>query len=189
MYTIGTEIENVCVEFPQTKKWLKNIHKKILNKDLDMSKIIVYYSYGFFVTKGRPAIVPDELYKMKFKKRIKYELSKVRIDVTFEIGTFRMTVRLGEGLIPSEILSIVTELTKVRMIIEGEYHQNDKVIKSIPPVDTNIIQYKIVREGDTENYEENFDIDKILDKISKEGISALTPEERDFLDKKSDNLK
>lgn len=186
MYTIKAEIEKVCEEFPQTKKWLKNVHKKILNKEMDLSKVAVYYSYGFFVTKGKPVPTNEEIFGLKYKKRLRYELEKVRVNVYFEIGTFKMTVRLDNGLIPKDILDVVTELTKVRMLLEGEYHNNEKVIKSIPPVDTNIIQYKIIKEdGDVEVLTETFDIDKILDKISNEGIGSLTPEEKNFLDKKS----
>jgi hypothetical protein len=33
-----------------------------------------------------------------------------------------------------------------------------------------------------------FDMDLILDKISKEGIESLSPEEKDFLDKSSKHL-
>ena len=187
MYIIDTKIKDVCLEFPQTKKWLKIIHKKVLNKDLDMNKVEVYFSYGFFVSKDKKTIIANkDLYKMKFKKRLKYELSKVRVDISFEIGTFRMTTRL-ENLIPKHILNITTELTKVRMIIEGEFHQNTKVIKSIPEVDTSIIQYKIVRESDG-FIEDTFNLDKILDKISTDGIKSLTPEEKEFLDKKSNGL-
>jgi hypothetical protein len=187
MYIIDTSIEDVCLEFPKTKKWLKTIHKKFLNKDLDMSKVVVYFSYGFFVSKEKKNIIEfDDLYKMKFKKRLKYELSKVRVDIGLEIGTFRMTTRL-ENLIPKNILNIVTELTKVKMIIEGEFHQNKKVINSIPEVDTSIIQYKIVRE-DGDYIKDTFDLDKILDKISNDGIKSLTPEEKEFLDKKSNGL-
>ena len=46
--------------------------------------------------------------------------------------------------IPQDIKNIVTELTKVRMMVEGEYHKNQKVINSIPEVDRNIVQYKII---------------------------------------------
>lgn len=191
MYIIDTKIERVCDEFSQVKKWVKTIHKKVLNTKLDNSKISVYYSYGFFVTKSKSdteIISNEEIFKLKYKKRLKFELSKVRVDVTIKIGNFTMTNRLEKGTIPEDIKNIVTELTKVRMMVEGEYHKNKKVIDSIPEVDRNIVQYKIIKGDEDVDMEPMFDIDLILDKISKEGIGSLSPEEKDFLDKSSKHL-
>ena len=191
MYIIDTKIERVCDEFSQVKKWVKTIHKKVLNTKLDNSKISVYYSYGFFVTKSKSdteIIRNEELFKLKYKKRLKVELAKVRVDVTVRVGNFTMTNRLEKGLIPQDIKNIVTELTKVRMMVEGEYHKNKKVIDSIPEVDRNIVQYKIIKGDEDVDMEPMFDMDLILDKISKEGIESLSPEEKDFLDKSSKHL-
>ena len=191
MYIIDTEIEKVCEEFSQVKKWIKTIHKKVLNTKLDNSKISIYYSYGFFVTKAKSdteIISNEEIFKLKYKKRLKIELAKVRVDVTIRVGNFTMTNRLEKGLIPEDIKNIVTELTKVRMMVEGEYHKNKKVIDSIPEVDRNIVQYKIIKGDDDNDMEPMFDMDLILDKISKEGIQSLSPEEKDFLDKSSKHL-
>jgi hypothetical protein len=60
----------------------------------------------------------------------------------------------------------VTEITKVRMMVEGEYHQNKKVIQSIPEVDSKIVQYRIIRGDEDVDMEPMFDIDLILDKIN-----------------------
>jgi hypothetical protein len=191
MYIIDTKIERVCDEFSQVKKWVKTIHKKVLNTKLDNSKISVYYSYGFFVTKSKSdteIIRNEEIFKLKYKKRLKIELAKVRVDVTIRVGNFTMTNRLEKGLIPEDIKNIVTELTKVRMMVEGEYHKNKKVIDSIPEVDRNIVQYKIIKGDEDVDMEPMFDMDLILDKISKEGIQSLSPEEKDFLDKSSKHL-
>jgi len=191
MYIIDTKIERVCEEFSQVKKWVKTIHKKVLNTKLDDSKISVYYSYGFFVTKSKSdteIISNEELFKLKYKKRLKIELTKVRVDVTIKVGNFIMTNRLERGLIPEDIKNIVTELTKVRMMVEGEYHKNKKVIDSIPEVDRSIVQYKIIKGDEDVDMEPMFDMDLILDKISKEGIQSLSPEEKDFLDKSSKHL-
>lgn len=191
MYIIDTKIEKVCEEFSQVKKWVKTIHKKILNTKLDDSKISVYYSYGFFVTKGKSdteIISNEDLFKLKYKKRLKIELAKVRVDVTIRVGSLILTNRLEKGLIPEDIKNIVTELTKVRMMVEGEYHKNKKVIDSIPEVDRNIVQYKIIKGDEDVDMEPMFDMDLILDKISKEGIQSLSAEEKDFLDKSSKHL-
>jgi aconitase B len=191
MYIIDTEIEKVCEEFSQVEKWIKTIHKKVLKTEVDNSKIQTYYSYGFFVTKpkeGEVVLTNDDIFKLKFKKRLKFELSKVRVDVTIKIGNFTMTNRLEKGTIPEDIKNIVTEITKVRMMVEGEYHQNKKVIQSIPEVDSKIVQYRIIRGDEDVDMEPMFDIDLILDKISKDGIQSLSPEEKDFLDKSSKHL-
>ena len=191
MYIIDTKIERVCDEFSQVKKWVKTIHKKVLNTKLDNSKISVYYSYGFFVTKTKSdteIISNEELFKLKYKKRLKIELAKVRVDVTIRVGNLILTNRLERGLIPEDIKNIVTELTKVRMMVEGEFHKNKKVIDSIPEVDRNIVQYKIIKGDEDVDMEPMFDMDLILDKISKEGIQSLSPEEKDFLDKSSKHL-
>ena len=191
MYIIDTEIEKVCEEFSQVEKWIKTIHKKVLKTEIDHSKIQAYYSYGFFVTKpkeGEVVLTNEDIFKLKFKKRLKLELSKVRVDVTIKIGNFTMTNRLEKGIIPDDIKNIVTELTKVRMMVEGEYHQNKKVIKSIPEVDSKIVQYRIIRGDEDIDMEPMFDIDLILDKISTDGIQSLSPEEKDFLDKSSKHL-
>jgi hypothetical protein len=189
MYIIDTKIEDVCEEFPQVKKWVKTIHKKILNTELDNSKISIYYSYGFFVPKSKTDVINmDDLFNLKYKKRLGIELSKVRVDVTIRVGSLILTNRLEKGLIPKDIKNIVTELTKVRMMVEGEYHKNEKVINSIPEVDKNIVQYRIIKSDDDGDMEPMFNIDLILDKISKEGIQSLSPEEKEFLDKSSKHL-
>jgi hypothetical protein len=43
-------------------------------------------------------------------------------------------------------------------------------------------------DGYVEQTEEHFDMDEILDKISISGIESLTPEEKEFLDKKSKDV-
>jgi uncharacterized protein YciU (UPF0263 family) len=191
MYIIDTTVESVFTEFPHIEKWIKNIHKKILKSEIDNTKITVYYSYGFFVPKlknDETDTTDVEIFNLKFKKRLNIEMSKVRVDITIKIGNFIMTNRLLKQYIPEDIKNLVTELTKVRMMIEGEYHQNQKVIDSIPEVDTNIVKYKIIRGDEDVDVEQTFDIDLILDKISNDGIQSLTPEEKAFLDKRSKHM-
>ena len=113
MYIIDTEIEKVCEEFSQVEKWIKTIHKKVLKTEIDHSKIQTYYSYGFFVTKpkeGEVVLTNEDIFKLKFKKRLKLELSKVRVDITIKIGNFTMTNPLEKGIIPDDIKNIVTNL-------------------------------------------------------------------------------
>lgn len=181
MYIIHSEIDKVYEEFPKIKKWISIIENKILKST--MSNINVYYSYGFFVTKSLKEISPEETYNLNYEKRLKLELSKVRVDITLKSGNFIMTNRMKK--IPQDIKDIVTELTKVKMMIEGDFHRNQYIIDSIPEVDTNIIQYKIIREDDDTS---EFNLDSILDKISTTGIESLTEQEKDFLEKSSKDL-
>lgn len=185
MYIISAEIDKVYEEFPKVKKWVKVIDTKI--KKEESKKIIVYYAYGFSLTKETKLIKTEEVYKLKYKKRLELELSKVRVDITIKSGNTIFTNRMSK--IPQDIINIVNELTKVKMMVEGELHQNQSVIKSIPEVDTSIISYRIVRDDDyDEEYETGFNLDDILDKISIEGIESLSDDEKDFLNKSSEDL-
>ncbi len=185
MFILDTDIQSVVDDMPKVKKWVKYIKKNIIESDIDFTKVGVVYSYGFFVPKNKETMPTDEeLLKLKFKKRLKYELSKVRVELDLQYASFRMKTRLPKGTIPTPILLIVTELTKIKMMIEGEFHKNKKVIDSIPEVDRSIIKYRVVNM-DGLNNEPQFDIDQILDKISTNGIESLTPEEKEFLDRTS----
>lgn len=186
MYVIEANIEEVCSELPKVSKWLRSIHKKILKTEIDMSSINVSFAYGFFVPKGDKDSYYETQYTMKFEERLVLEMSKLRVDIILNIVKFSMTHRLDSNMTPTCIKQIVNELTKIKMIIEGKYHENQEVINSIPEVDTSIVSYRI--EGGDNEVEETsnrFDIDLILDKISTDGIQSLSSEEREFLDKVS----
>ena len=144
MYIIDADIEDVYKEFPFINDWTSTICKNILNKSYDECKVHMFYHYGFF----NPKVTDKEEYylrqyekcsKMKYDERLNYELSKTRVNVTVKIDNFMMTNRLEKGLLPSTIESIVKEITKYKMLIESDYH-NDKDIKdSIPPIDSTIV--------------------------------------------------
>jgi len=123
---------------------------------------------------------------MLFDDRLKFELSKVRVNLTIRVGKFAMSNRLPKGVVPESIKEIVTEVTKVKMMLEGEYHDNQDVINSIPDIDTSIVSYEIIKDAmHSEDSEKYFNVDEILDKISKNGLDSLSEEEKEFLDKKS----
>ena len=128
---------------------------------------------------------------MKYDERLNYELSKTRVNVTVKIDNFMMTNRLEKGLLPSTIESIVKEITKYKMLIESDYH-NDKDIKdSIPPIDSTIVSVDLIKSlvsGKDEVDETEFDLDEILEKISTTGIESLTDKEKEFLDNKSKEM-
>jgi hypothetical protein len=72
------------------------------------------------------------------------------------------------------------------MLLEYEYHKNDVVKTSIPEVDRTIADVKIEGLFDVEEEEEKiFEVDEILEKITKHGYENLSTEEKEFLDKKS----
>jgi hypothetical protein len=188
MYTINTKIEEVVKEFDFVNDWIDTICKNILKKEKESCKITTFYDYGYFVAKGS-GINMDQ-YDMTYDDRLSYELSKVRVNVTIKIDDFVFTNRLKKGLIPDLIRSMVTEITKYKMTVEYEFHQNIEIKNSIPEFDDSIVSVEIIKkEIDQEKIEdEYFDIDDILDKIAKKGIDSLTTSEKSYLDKKSKEM-
>ncbi len=196
MYIIDAEIEDVYKEFPFINDWISTICKNILNKDYDECKVHMFYHYGFF----NPKVNDKEEYylkqyekcsKMKYDERFVYELSRTRVNVTVKIDNFMMTNRLEKGLIPSMIETIVKEITKYKMLVESEYHEDKDIKDSIPPIDSQIISVDLIKKlvsGDDEVDETEFDLDDILEKISTTGIDSLTSKEKEFLDKKSKEM-
>jgi hypothetical protein len=195
MFTITVSKEEVLLDFPFIQdKWI-DVIKKGIKVDLDESKIEFYYSYGYFIPKvdDKEKYYDDMFEKcsnMLFNERLEFELSKVRVNLTLKSGNFFISDRLPKGSMPKSIKDIVTEITKVKMLVESEYHDNDKISDSIPDIDKNIVSFEIIRDVVNSDYSKSqkFDIDNILDKISKEGMDSLSDEEREFLDKKSKDL-
>jgi hypothetical protein len=201
MYTLNIKTEDTYKEFPHIKKWIKTIHSKILKKEMDSTEVEIYYTYGFFIKKSNDnqerankyIDMYDRVKSMLYDERVEFELSKVRVDVDISIGSFTLINRLD--VIPLQITNIVKELTKVKMMMEGEFYKDQSVIDSIPPIDPSVVSVKIIREDDIDKdydngdeYSESYDIDVLLDKISKNGIKSLTEQEREFLDKTSKGI-
>lgn len=198
MITLPTTHEEVFSEFPIVLEWIDVLQKNILKKDVKMEKSQFVYGFGFFVKKSQNNLESymetyEKSQNLLFDERLQNELNKVRVSVTFKIGDMIFTNRLPKGVIPEQVKKIVTELTKVKMTIEGYNHGNQEVIDSIPPIDTNVVKIKEFFTDDFSDIvggesEPQFDIDDILDKISRTGMDSLTKEEIEFLDKKSKNL-
>jgi hypothetical protein len=187
MYVINTNLEEVLKEFDFVDSWIDTICHSIIHKNKDNCKISVFYNYGYFVTKGRGS--NPEQYEMLFDDRLNYEFSKVRVNIAIKIGDFMMTNRLKKGMVPDIIKSMVTEITKYKMSIECDFHQNDDVKNSIPPYDDSVVSVEVIREEYGDKIEEEyFDMDDILDKIANKGIDSLTNGEREYLDKKSKEM-
>ena len=196
MFTINVEKAELVNQFPEVKKWVKKIQKMSFSKkgEINDSEIEFYCTYGYFVPKSfngeKFSEISDITSKMLFEERLNFELSKVRVNLTMKLGNFVIGDRLPKGVIPETIVKIVTEVTKVKMMVETEYYQNDEVKKSIPEIDKTFVDIEIIRDVVTNDYKENknFDIDSILDKISQKGLDSLSDEEKDFLDNKSKGL-
>jgi hypothetical protein len=195
MYTLNINTDDTYKEFPRIKKWIKTIHSKILKKDMDSTNVEICYTYGFFIKKSKDEeerantyiSMFDRVKTMLYDERVEFELSKVRVDIDITIGDLTLINRLDS--IPEKISNIVKELTKVKMMMEGEFYQNQTIIDSIPPIDPTIVSVKIVREYDDFDEDiESYDIDFLLDKISKHGIVSLTAQEKDFLDRTSKGI-
>jgi hypothetical protein len=195
MFTINVEKDELVNQFPEVKKWVKKIQKmSFSNKDFDESNIEFYCSYGYFVPKSyngeKFTEISDITSKMLFQERLNFELSKVRVNLTMKIGNFVIGDRLPKGVIPETVVKIVTEVTKVKMMVESDYYQNEEVKNSIPEIDRTFVDIEIVKDVVNNDYKEdkNFDVDSILDKISQKGLDSLSDEEKDFLDNKSKGL-
>lgn len=196
MFTINVEKDELVNQFPEVKKWVKKIQKMSFSKkgEINDSEIEFYCSYGYFVPKSfngdKYEQVAETTSKMLFDERLSFELSKVRVNLTMKIGHFVISDRLPKGVIPDSVVRIVTEVTKVKMMIESDYYQNEEVKNSIPEIDKTFVDIEIVKDVVTNDYKEdkNFDIDSILDKISQKGLDSLSNEEKDFLDNKSKGL-
>ncbi len=206
MYTIYVEKDEVIEDYPNLlEKWEKVITDS--GKEINEDKLEFYYSYSFFVPKIDDTLSKQEMYNnmhykcldMLYPDRLVFELSKVRVNFTMKMGNFVISDRMV-GDIPKSISDIVGELTKVKMLVESEQNDNEEVKKSIPEIDTSIVSVEIIDED--EDYDEDydgiifdiipepmeFDLDDILEKISKDGIDSLSKEEKDFLNKKSKDI-
>lgn len=198
MFTIEAIKDDVLKDYPQIQEWIDIAKYSILKKDINEDKLEFYYSYGYFLPSTKSYDEEDRIkfYEnlnqvqttMKFDQRLNFELSKVRVNITMKIGNFVLSNRMPKGFVPKNVLDIVREITKVKMTIEGEMHENQEVINSIPEIDKSIVSFEIIKDVINNDYKDqkvDFDLDSILDKIGNQGIDSLSKEEKEFLDKKS----
>lgn len=194
MFTIYVEKEEVLNDYPEVvSKWIQSA--KDLNDSFDETKLEFYYSYGFFLPKveNKQDMYEDmfeKCSKMLFDERFEFELSKVRINLAMKMGQFFISNRMQKGSVPKLVNDIVREITKVKMLVEAEYHENYEVKNSIPELDSSVVSFEIIKDIVNSDYSEsqNFDIDSILDKISQKGMDSLSDEEKEFLNKKSKDI-
>lgn len=184
MMSIAIEINEALEECPFIQDWINIISNQINKSEPDMTKVTVFYSYGFFVTKGIP--LKDNT-QLLYKDRLEVEMSKVRVNIGIKFGNTMFSNRTPNGYIPKSISDIISEIIKIKMIIEYDYHNNDEVRDSIPELkEGTIVEYIKIRNEMLPG--EELSIDDILDKISSQGVESLTKEEKDFLDKKSKDV-
>ncbi len=191
MYNIIIE-KSEALSIPKVKQWIENFSLiSFSEKEITEDDVQVFCSFGYFVPKSHNGDKFEEISemssKMLFQDRLNFEISKVRVSLTVKIGNFTITDRLPKGIIFESVKKVVAELTKVKMTVESEYYNIQEVKESIPEFDKSIIDFEIVKDvvKNDYNHQINFDVDDILDKISKQGIDSLSEEEKQFLDSKS----
>jgi len=172
------------------KKWTKNLHKLSFNKDVDINKVEFICQFGFFVPKGHNTPEKfseafEENCKLEYGSRLEVELSKIRVNIGMKHNKFFISDRLPKGVLPKVVKNIVAELTKVKMMVESEMHDNLNVKRSIPQIDKNIVNIEVFRDIANSEIKRDFNLDDILDKIIESGVDSLSDDEKDFLDKSS----
>jgi len=164
---------------------LRNSNSK--QKDIDISDIKWYYSFGFFSTKS---LYNDPKYEnyhnMLYSDRVKFEMSKVRVEIVMKAKTFVLCDRFQNK--SNSVSTIAEETVKFMMLSEQKYIMNRDVFNSIP--DPGIKFEDLEEYDDNENidfvdFEQDIelDLDTILDKINISGMESLTKEEMSFLKK------
>lgn len=209
MFTIKVDKKDVLNDFPDVlEKWLGIIENNF-NKKIREDNIEFYYSYGLYIpnVEDKEKFYEDNFEtnsRTIYEDRLEYELSKVKINLEIKIDDFFISDRMESDKIPEIVKSIITELTKVKMLVEYEYHRNKDIRDTIPEINKDIVKFDIISddymnedfydyfqdyfEGYNDMEDFDFDLDSILDKISKSGLDSLSDLERDFLNKKSKDI-
>lgn len=166
-----------------------------LEKPLKFDKLEFFYTFGSFLPKVKDKEdfyinMWEETGRMLWDERLEHELSKIRIDLAMKMDRFSICDRMSKDYIPSLVISLVTEITKLKMIFECEVNGLQDVKESIPPLDRDYLDEDSVREllKLALGGEKSFDLDNLLDKISESGIESLTESERNFLNKRSNEI-
>lgn len=203
MNSIKVTVEQVKEDFPTIyEEFVENLRSSnsLSRKSNIEEKSKWFYTWGSFVPVAKTdedRVLRDlknrDKVHMLYPERLTFELSKIRVNVTMEVGKFIHGDRARKKLpIPQSIVDIVSETTKFTMLLEQKEINNQDVIDSIPEIDENVIPRDQVQmmlrmvDGNVggnvgETIEEELDVDSILDKISIGGMESLTQEEKDFL--------
>lgn len=193
MFTIKVTLTEAQKDYPKVlENWIDTI-KNSFGKKIVEDKLELFYSAGLFVTKkSRVDEDGDKVLKMDFAQRLDWEIGKVRIDLTLKNGNFVITDRMDKKFVPSVIADMIREITKLKMILEGELNGNEfGVTDSVPPLEGGFFDEESLRSVFKELAGFNnvsgggYNLDDILDKISEFGIDSLSSDEMDFLKSQS----
>jgi hypothetical protein len=192
MFTIKVTLTEVKKDYPQVlENWLDTIQNSFGKKIVE-DKLELFYSAGLFAPKKEVEEDVDKILKMDFAQRLDWEIAKVRIDLTLKISKFVITDRMERKFVPSVIADMIREITKLKMILEGELNGNEfGVADSVPPLQGGFFDEESLRSvfkelvGFSANSGGSHDLDVILDKISEFGIDSLSGDEMDFLKSQS----
>jgi len=178
---VTIKVERLIAEvdyFEVIDKWTDIIQFQ-LDKPLKLEKLEFFYTFGSFLPKVQNREdfyinMWEETARMLWVQRLEHELSKIRVDLTMKMGNFSISDRMNKDYIPSLVVSLVTEITKLKMIFECEMNGLQEVKESIPPLDKDYLDEDSVREllKLALGGEKTFDLDNLLDKISENGIES-----------------
>lgn len=187
---VETDYPTIYEEFVENLKSSNSLSRKANIEE----KSTWFYTWGSFVPKAKTDeervlrdLQSQGRFEMLFPERLELELSKIRVNITMEVGKFLHGDRARKHLpIPESIAKIITETTKLTVLLEQKEYNNQNVINSVPEIDDEIIPRGQVEEilgmsRDVEE-EEELNVDSILEQISSEGIESLSDEQREFLD-------
>jgi len=218
MVTVATNYEQVLADYPElVQEFLDNLRNSTSkNKDMDITKIKWFYSWGTFGKKSKSdsdKVLKQEEHKkrmnMVYEDRWEAESEKIKVDLEMVAGSFVRADRCQKEEISPLIVRYAKELLKLQMQSEQKHLEemkelvNKNVIDSIPEVDQTIIEEifppnpaaDAIRQaianaqggGSTKRKKEiTYDLDDILDKISDTGFDSLSDEEREFLKNQSE---
>lgn len=187
---VENDYPTIYTEFVENLRTSNSLSRKTNIEE----KSLWFYTWGSFVPKAKTdeeKVLRDlqakEKFDLLFPERLESELSKIRVNITMEAGKFLRGDRARKHLpVPESIVKIITETTKLTMLLEQKEYNNQNVIDSIPEIDETVIPKEQVEQllGEFHDVEEEevFDVDTILEKITSNGIESLTEEEKKFLD-------
>lgn len=197
---VVTNKKKMFKDLPISKKWHKSMKSLTSDKkDFDKKNIEYYYACSFSVPTNQEELgqyIQDAEYavELPFEERLSFELSRLNIYAYVKHRTLILGERINNIRIPDGVLAIVKELVKVKMMVEYEVYGNDEIKKTIPSLDTTKVDPKVVENEITalkqqiEDEEPLLDMDIILDKIGKYGISSISKQEMDFLNEQSKKI-
>lgn len=199
MNSVIVDIDEVIDDYPDIFDQWVDIITASTGDDFDDTRLEIYYSYGLFIdgeefNENKIAQDYEENHNLLYEERLEHELSKVKINLTMRYDNFVISNRMNEDYIPDIIVAIVEETTKLKMLIECEYHNLTEIKDSIPELNDDVVSFETIKYligediEDLEDIKVNLDLNPILEKIHEYGIKSLTKEELDYLNNKSKNI-